>query len=266
MSFILDALKKTERDKKQRAEDKKCAADTVPQQRQWAGWPSGHKCGCGNLSDRIRSSISPIALPIATIVAFLAVSSAVAWASMVYFNESKNAGVGESDNVNEITFEMARHDIDGGITDFTTAGYDVSPAMPDKAWGRTGPNAFLSDGMDQSEVAGEVQEEQGRETGVEYRAALLEEDAMPATPATNFTADFESSIDAELYAADGILLDGVVYHSLPEKRSAILRRDGEKVGKLVKVGDMFAGLEVAHIHHSNIALKKGINRFVIHMN
>ena len=241
MSFILDALKKSDR-------DKRLALDEVAfKPWRWDGWVSGQRYG-GVLREKIRTSVSPYTKMLMIGALALTLSSAVAWASMAYFNESDSATV----------------QIDGGINNSTTAGSDVSPAAPANL---TALSAFLSDGMDLTkESVGVVREEQRKMTGVEYQAALIEEDATSATPAINFPVEDEYGLNSELYAADGIYLDGVSYHSASIKRRAILRRFGEAEGEVVKVGDMFAGLEVAAIHDTNISLKKGTTRFVIHLN
>ena len=241
MSFILDALERSARDKRLSTVD----IDPVPWH--WDGWPSGRRAGTA-LREKIKTSLAPCAKTITTGVLSLALLSAVAWASMAYFSASDSAG-------ENTVLQTARNHVDGGMTNSTTAGSDVSPAMPEN---KAGPGVFLSDGMDQTgkKPVGAEREELTETTGVDYRAALFEEDVSPpATPAIN----------SDLGAADGILLDGVFYHSMPIKRRAILHRAGEREARVVKVGDMFAGLKVAAIHESNIALIKGTESFVINL-
>ncbi|MFQ5431585.1 MAG: hypothetical protein ACE5EN_03655 [Nitrospinota bacterium] len=252
MSFILDALKRSARDKQF------STVDIDPKPWHWDGWPSVRQHD-GTLRERIRTSVLPYVKMITIGVLALTLSSAVTWASMAYLNNSDSAA-----SENE-TLQAARNYVYGGIRNSTTAGNDVSPALPVSM---SGPGAFLSDGMDQTEEepVGMVREEESTETtGVDYRAALLEEDATSATPAIDLPMEDEFASNDDLDAADGIYLDGVSYHSMSIKRRAILRRAGESEGDVVKVGDMYAGLEVAAIHDSNVSLKKGINRFVIHL-
>ncbi len=241
MSFILDALKRSARDKRI------STVDIDLEQWRWAGWPSGRQYDV-TLSEKIRTSVLPYAKMITIGVLALTLSSAVAWASMAYLNDLN--GAAESS-----VLQAARNDVYGGMTNSTTAGNNVSPAMPENM---IGSGVFLYDGMDQTgeEPVGAVRGESTKMTGVDYRAAVFEEDgSTPATPA----------IDSDLYAADGILLDGVFYHSVSIKRRAILRRAGEREGEVVKVGGMYAGLKVAAIDESNISLEKGVRRFVIRL-
>jgi len=218
MSFILDALKRSSRDKRLSSVD----IDATPWH--WDGWPSGRQNG-GTLREKIRTSVLPYAKMITIGVVAFTLSSAVTWASMAYLKDSAGAVVSDSAAENA-ALQAARNDVGGGITNSTTAGTDVSSAMPASM---IGLGAFLSDGMDQTEEepVGAVRKESTEMTGVDYRAALFEEDgSASATPAIDSPND--------LYAADGILLDGVFYHSMSIKRRAILRRAGEAEGEVVK--------------------------------
>ena len=251
MSFILDALKRS-------ARDKQLSTDVIGGKPQhWEGSPSGQQYG-GTLRHKLSASVLPYAKMLIIGALALTLSSAVTWASMVYFNDS------DSMTVQNGTLQVVRNDVYGSMINSTTAGKNVSSAMPVNA---DGLGAFLSDEMDQTreEAVGTAQEEQREMTGVDYRTALLEEDTTSAAPAINSPLENEDDPYKDLYAADGIFLDGVSYHSMSVKRRAILRRAGETEGEVVKVGDMYRGLEVAAIHNSNISLKKGINRFVIHL-
>lgn len=251
MSFILDALRKAEGERTVQT------ADINSNHWLWGGSTLAQSCDDG-VKDGQTAAISPRALLIAVGVAVLCFYTAVTWASMIYFNNPNAQGLDDLTSVEVATLLKGHNDKAGAADGFAQVENDVSSAMPEKA--------FLSDGMDLSGIVDEEHGEPGKMTGVDYRMALAEEEsAASTTPAPNFPNEMDVLHDPALYAADGILLEGVVYHRMPEKRSAMLRFDGDSEGILVKVGDRFHGLEISSIHASNIALKKGINRFVIHM-
>lgn len=251
MSFILDALRKAEGERAVKS------ADINSNHWLLGGGTSAQSCD-GGVKDEQMAAISPRALLIAVGVAVLGLYTAVTWASMIYFNNPNAQGLDDLNSVEVATLLKGLNDKAGRTDGLAQVENDVSSAMPEKA--------FLSDGMDLSGIVDKEHGEPGKMTGVDYRMALAEEEsAASTTPAPNFPNEMDVLHDPALYAADGILLEGVVYHRMPEKRSAMLRLDGDLQGRMVKVGDSFQGLEVSSIHASNIALKKGINRFVIHM-
>jgi len=184
MSIILDALKRSDRDKRL------SMGDIGSRPWHWDGWPSGQH-NASPLIGKIRSSVLPYVKMLMMGALALTLSSAVTWASMAYFNDSDRMTVKNG------ILQAVRNDVDGGINNSTTAGNDVSPAKP---VGGIGLSAFLSDGMDQTRegTVGEVREEQRKRTGVEYRAAIIEEDSSTsATPAIKspLEEDNEDEID-----------------------------------------------------------------------
>ncbi|MBI5179129.1 MAG: hypothetical protein HZA04_07700 [Nitrospinae bacterium] len=62
---------------------------------------------------------------------------------------------------------------------------------------------------------------------------------------------------AQAAPAPSVVLDGIIYHAEPDKRSALLRLRGQSSSSLVKIGDPFAGLKVESIEQSRVALSGG---------
>ena len=65
------------------------------------------------------------------------------------------------------------------------------------------------------------------------------------------------------YAVEGktsevkINLEGIVYHSDKEKRSATIRLSGEKVARVYRIGDNLRGYKLSRIEESSVTLYDG---------
>ncbi len=297
MSFILDALRKVEHEKKEQP-----ATVDIKTQLLVGG-------------SRI---VSTRVIMVLAGAAALALSSAVAWATILYLKDPNiqetslspvNVAVRKavktaSVNLNTILptaiaeepVEMtvlededplltAPH-TDSVATDFDNDGLENN-AYEELDSGLAGWNVGGTEaGIWEEEVFDEPLEDERAElrkaelTGADHRAGPTGEEA--GSPASEERPKIEEPVKVEIaekaikerdtappvkaapaeietavVSRPDFVLEGIVFHSNPKSRSAMIRKKGDRAGKLVRIGDMLYSFEVAQIELSSVILSGG---------
>ncbi|GMT41838.1 MAG: hypothetical protein IEMM0002_0249 [bacterium] len=214
MSYILDALKKVEREKKQ-------AESNFSFERR--------------LFSETGQKASPRVLIMTTIAGLLALSSAVAWASIIYITEPKPTAT-------VMTMAMSENASGRFINHEPHAAAGYVSSAPSEA--------------DPISYGGLV-------TGVEYRAAPIEEVIGANPPAPVIKKSYSSRRKNSSKKKKEPLLGGIIFHASPEKRSAMLSRSGKTM--LVKIGHRFMEYTVAGIEPSSVILLKDKKPIILFM-
>ncbi len=83
------------------------------------------------------------------------------------------------------------------------------------------------------------------------KQAIKEKDTAPPVKAA------PAEIETAVVSRPDFVLEGIVFHSNPKSRSAMVRKKGDRAGKLVRIGDTIYNFEVARIEISSVILSGG---------